>query len=213
MLTSKALDFEIRSIAATVHGRYLLRPGPAERLLVGFHGYGENAEAHLAQLMKIPHIDRWTLVSVQALHPFYSGRTQQIVASWMTSQDRELAIADNKAYVRGVVAAFPTPRALVFEGFSQGTAMAYRAASDHSRAAGLIALGGDVPPEITSSLPPVLVGRGMRDDWYPQEKFEKDLKFLKTVTSVSSLVIDGGHEWTDDFRAAAAEFLQRIASS
>ena len=110
MLTSKALDFEIRSIAATVHGRYLLRPGPAERLLVGFHGYGENAEAHLAQLVKIPHIDRWTVVSVQGLHPFYSGRTQQIVASWMTSQDRELAIADNKAYVRSVVAAFPTPR-------------------------------------------------------------------------------------------------------
>ena len=117
-----------------------------------------------------------------------------------------------EAVRRGVVAALPTPRALVFEGFSQGTAMAYRAASDHSRAAGLIALGGDVPPEVTSSLPPVLVGRGMRDDWYTQEKFEKDLKFLKTVTSVSSLVIDGGHEWTDDFRAAAAEFLQRLAT-
>jgi predicted esterase len=212
MLTSKAVDFEIRSVAATVHGRYLLRPGPAERLLVGFHGYGENAEAHLAQLMNIPHIDRWTVVSVQALHPFYSGRTQQIVASWMTSQDRELAIADNKAYVRGVVAAFPTPRALVFEGFSQGTAMAYRAASDHSHAAGLIALGGDVPPEVRSALPPVLVGRGTRDDWYLQEKFEKDLKFLKTVTSVSSVVFDGGHEWTDDFRAAAAEFLIVILS-
>ena len=213
MLTSEPVDVETRTIGATVHGRYLVRSGPPERLLVGFHGYAENAERHITELGRIPGVEKWTVAAVQALHPFYLPRTQEIVASWMTSQDRELAIADNKAYVRSVVAAFPTPRALVFEGFSQGTAMAYRAASDHSRAAGLIALGGDVPPEITSSLPPVLVGRGMRDDWYPQEKFEKDLKFLKTVTSVSSLVIDGGHEWTDDFRAAAAEFLQRIASS
>jgi len=38
------------------------------------------------------------------------------------------------------------------------------------------------------------------------------LKFLKTVTSVSSLVFDGGHEWTDDFRASAADFLQRLAT-
>lgn len=212
MLTSKEIDFEVRSVPAMVHGRYLVRRGPAERLLVGFHGYGEDAEIHLSQLLKIPQIDRWTVVSVQALHPFYSGRTRQIVASWMTSQDRELAIADNKAYVRSVVSAFPTPRALVFEGFSQGTAMAYRAASDHPRAAGLIALGGDVPPEVTAALPPVLVGRGERDDWYSREKFEKDLKFLNAITKVSSLVFDGGHEWTDDFAAAAAEFLQRLVA-
>ena len=220
MLTSKEIDFEVRSISAMVHGRYLVSlpraksrgRGPAERLLVGFHGYGEDAQIHLAQLLKIPQIDRWTVVSVQALHPFYSGRTQQVVASWMTSQDRELAIADNKAYVRSVVATFPAPRALVFEGFSQGTAMAYRAASDHSRAAGLIAPSGDVPPEVTSALPPVLVGRGTHDDWYSQEKFEKDLKFLNTITVVSSLVFNGGHEWTEDFRVAAAEFLQHLGT-
>jgi hypothetical protein len=58
----------------------------------------------------------------------------------------------------------------------------------------------------------VLVGRGTRDDRYPQEKFEKDLKFLKTLTSVSSLVFEGGHEWTQDFRVAAGKFLSVILS-
>src|SRR4029077_9861550 len=122
-------DFAIRTIPATTHGRYLVRQGPPERLLVGFHGYGENAEVHMGQLRQIPGIERWTAVAVQALHPFYLNRSGEIVASWMTSLDRELAIEDNRAYVRSVVAAFRPPRHLVFLGFSQGVAMAYRAAA------------------------------------------------------------------------------------
>src|ERR1700674_3130677 len=113
MLTSKSIDVEARTLPATVHGRYLVRHGPPERLLVGFHGYAENAERHMIELERIPGVERCTLVAVQALHPFYLTRTQEIVASWMTRQDRELAIADNKAYVRGVVSALPHPPTLV----------------------------------------------------------------------------------------------------
>jgi len=47
-------------IATTIHGRYLLAvpegPGP-HPLLVGFHGYGENAEVHLEALRSIPGAD------------------------------------------------------------------------------------------------------------------------------------------------------------
>ena len=39
---------------------------------------------------------------MQALHPFYT-KTERIVASWMTRQDRELAIADNIRYVQAVI--------------------------------------------------------------------------------------------------------------
>ncbi|HEX7681340.1 MAG TPA: phospholipase, partial [Thermoanaerobaculia bacterium] len=200
---------------ATVHGRYLVRQGPPERLLVGFHGYGETADIHMAQLRLIPGIERWTAVAVQALHPFYLNRTGAIVASWMTSLDRELAIDDNRAYIRTIVDQFPPPRQLVFIGFSQGVAMAYRAAAGSS-AAGVVSLGGDVPPELfdgTPSLPPVLIGRGTGEDWYTAEKFEKDLRLLSAVTSVSTCVYDGGHEWTEAFRSAAGEFLTRLADS
>jgi predicted esterase len=203
-------DFDTRTIPTTVHGRYLVRDGPAERLLVGFHGYGETAEAHMAELAQLPGIDRWTVVAVQALHPFYAGRTGMIVASWMTSLDRELAIDDNRAYVNSVVAQF-SPRQLVFLGFSQGAAMAYRAAAT-SNATGIIALGGDVPPEVVESrpkLPPVLIGRGIREEWYTDEKLQKDLRFLREVTTVSTCVFDGDHEWTSEFREAAGEFLTR----
>src|SRR5581483_8862807 len=138
------------TIAATVHGRFLVRAGPAERMLVGFHGYAETAEIHLDELLKIPGIDAWTVVSVQALHPFYTSREQRIVASWMTRLDREPAIDDNKAYVRGVLDSLHPPQTVVFAGFSQGGAMAYRAAADFGRAAGVIVLAADVPPDVTS---------------------------------------------------------------
>lgn len=203
---------QTHTIAATVHGRFVVRPGPPERLLIGFHGFGETAEIHMNELLKIAGVDDWTIVSVQALHPFYAGRGQQIVASWMTRLDRELAIADNIAYVRSVIDTFENAelKRVVFAGFSQGVAMAYRAASDYRKAAGLIALGGDVPPDVSSNLPPVLLGRGNREDWYTEEKFNKDLNFLNTITSVTPCVFEGGHGWSDEFRAAAAQFLERL---
>jgi predicted esterase len=208
-------DFDARTIAATVHGRYLVRDGPPERLLIGFHGYGETAETHMAELRQIPGMDRWTAVAVQALHPFYAGRTGMIVASWMTSLDRVLAIEDNRVYVHSVVTQFPARQEVVFLGFSQGAAMAYRAAIGTYPTA-VISLGGDVPPEIVElgiKLPPVLIGRGIRDDFYTDEKFQKDLKFLRQVIPVSTCVYDGGHEWTAEFRLAAGEFLARLADS
>ena len=208
-------DFDVRNIAATVHGRFLVRQGPHERLLVGFHGYGETAEIHMAELEQIPGIERWSAVAVQALHPFYMNRTGKIVASWMTSLDRERAIDDNRAYVRAVIEQLPAPRQLVFLGFSQGVPMAYRAAAG-SLATGVIALGGDAPPEIHEGrppMPPVLIGRGTREEWYTAEKLQKDLNFLSTLTTVTTCLYEGGHEWTAEFRAAAGEFLARLADS
>ena len=200
----------IRTLETAVHGRYLYEDRGEERLLVGFHGYAETAEIHLEELRKIPGIERWSVASVQALHPFYT-RSGSIVASWMTSLDRDLAIADNIAYARRVLASLPVPRTLVFFGFSQGATMAARAAAHAGPAAGLILLGGDIPPDIhddpRAALPPVLLARGERDDWYTEEKFKKDLKFLEGRARVTSCEFAGGHEWTDSFREAAGAFL------
>jgi predicted esterase len=203
----------IETIETTTHGRYLFEEREGDRLLVGFHGYGEDAATHLGELLKIPGIERRSVAAVQALHPFYT-RSGSVVASWMTSLDRELAAADNVAYVRRVLEALPPPRTLVFAGFSQGAAMAARAAAYSARAAGLILLGGDIPPEIQADpaveLPPVLLGRGTRDEWYSDGKFKKDLSYLETKNRVTRCLFAGGHEWTDEFRAAAGEFLATL---
>lgn len=197
-------------VETSIHGRVAFAKRAADRLLIGFHGYAENAEIHFAELEKVPGIGEWSVAAVQALHPFYSKGGTVIGASWMTSLDRELHIAGNINYVRRVVETLPPARTLVFLGFSQGASMAARAAA-HIPAAGLIMLGGDIPPDVRERpLPPLLLARGIRDDWYTEEKLEQDLKF---VTPVRTLVFDGGHGWTDDFRAAAGEFLASLARS
>ena len=124
-------------IEARTHGRYLVRvPAvpPPWPLLVGFHGYAETAGDHLDALVTIPGAEEWLLVSVQALHPFYT-RKERVVANWMTRDDRELAIGDNIDYIGRVLdrirADHPTRQTLVFSGFSQGGAMAYRAAANY----------------------------------------------------------------------------------
>src|SRR5919197_2801441 len=95
-----------RTIAATVHGRYIVAPpvmADSAPILVGFHGYAEAAEHQLERLRAISGADDWLIVSVQGLNRFYQRRTNDVIAGWMTRQDRELAIADNRAYVTSVV--------------------------------------------------------------------------------------------------------------
>lgn len=185
---------------------------------MGFHGYGEAADTQLGRLHAIPGAEGWLIVSIQGLNRFYERRTNDVIAGWMTRQDRELAIADNVAYVAGVIGAVSQAQAVgdgvVFAGFSQGVAMAFRAAAALKRpATGVIAVGGDVPPEIDNqslaSIESALICRGTRDEWYGSEKYEKDLTRLRAAgVSVQALEFTGGHAWSDEVREAAREFLR-----
>jgi predicted esterase len=211
----------VHTIEARTHGRYLVRvpDGPPPwPLLVGFHGYAETAGDHLNELIRIPGTEAWLVVAIQALHPFYT-RKERVVASWMTRDDREHAIADNVDWVGRVIdrvrQEHQTRPTLVFSGFSQGGAMAYRAAANY-HADGLIILAADVPPDVISqqkiTLPPVLIGRGTRDEWYSEAKQLADITALKNAgVPVESCVFDGGHEWADSFRAAASSLLRKTA--
>ncbi|MGN6184482.1 MAG: alpha/beta hydrolase [Thermoanaerobaculia bacterium] len=205
---------QAKTIEASVHGRFLHVDRGVDRLVIGFHGYAETAEMHLAELEKLPGIERWSLIAVQALHPFYT-RSGQVVASWMTSLDRELAMADNIEYAKKVLASVPSPRTLVFAGFSQGGTMAVRAAAHVGSAAGLILLGGDIPPDVKANsslrLPRTLLGRGERDDWYTPEKLKNDVSYLEATSRVTVCEFNGGHEWSDAYREAAGRFLAELA--
>jgi predicted esterase len=219
-------------VATLVHGTYLVEPpsGPVAAetaggppLLVGFHGYGESAARHLAELVRIPGSEGWLRCAVQALHPFYGRGGSEVVASWMTRHDRERAIEDNVRYAGTVVSRLKREHGggeqLVYAGFSQGVAMAYRAAAGAGHAcAGLVVLGADVPPELArrdlAGFPPVLLGRGHREDWYTAEKMAADVDFLRSRgVDVRPLVYEGAHEWTEEFRRAAGEFLAEVSGA
>jgi predicted esterase len=209
-----------QTIRVSVHGRYLVESpthGMPAGLLVGFHGYAESAEVQMERLRGIPGASRWMLVSIQGLHRFYLRRTSKVVASWMTRQDRELAIADNLAYVAAVVD--ETSRRLnldlpvLLAGFSQGAAMAFRAAcSLERRVAGVVAVGGDVPPELSghslARVPVVLLARGTNDPFYTVEHWHADQKRLgEAGIDVRAIGLEGGHDWHDAVNREVAPLL------
>ena len=94
--------------------------------------------------------------------------------------------------------------------------MAYRAAAGSGHACrGVIVLGGDLPPELESRdlghFPPVLLGRGTSEEWYDAAKMEHDVELLRGKgIDVRPCIFEGGHEWTNEFRAAAGRFLDEV---
>jgi predicted esterase len=214
-------EIEIHSIPTLTHGRVMVRQARAAAsrgLLVGFHGYMENAAIQMTRLEELPDALRWTLASIQGLHRFYRGRSEDVVAGWMTREDRETAIADNLAYVAAALETVPHDPAgrIVYVGFSQGAAMAFRAAVRGQRTAtAVIAVGGDVPPELledsSTAFPHVLLARGERDEWYTQAKQETDIAALTARgVSLQTVTYDGAHDWTAAAATAIGDFLRRV---
>ena len=94
--------------------------------------------------------------------------------------------------------------------------MAFRAALRGARkGAAVIAVGGDVPPELLddSSLtfPAVLQARGERDEWYTAAKHDADVGALASRgVAVERLVFAAAHEWTDDVSSAAGRSIEKL---
>ena len=126
-------------------------------------------------------------------------------------------MADNVAYVtavlEAVIAEYQTRRPVVFAGFSQGVAMAFRAAASAvQRPAGVIAVGGDVPPELGPDalrhIAAALICRGAGDTLYSAEQFASDIRRLQeSGVRVHALEFGGTHEWSREVIEAAALFL------
>ena len=212
----------IRVARTETHGRYLVAmPDHRRCTLVGFHGYQENASILLQVMRRIAGDRPIGLISIQGLHRFYS-RGGEVVASWMTKEDREHAIADNIAYVGKVLTTvaeeFGSTRPMIYAGFSQGVAMAFRAAAFVPRPCdGVIALAGDVPPDVAplaASLPRTLLGRGDKDEFYPAGQAVKDLELLRTAdVQVTEHIFAGGHEWSPAFIESSAAFVDKLIAS
>ena len=159
---------------------------------------------------------------MQALHLFYRGRTDDVVASWMTRTLREEAIENNLEYVTSVVATvrqkFDWDSTIVVTGFSQGASMAYRTAFlGREGVDGVIALGGDIPPDIEAIAGPrrprILIGQGSEDEWYTQDKLERDTEKLEALgLPFEEFTFSGGHEWNSIFRDRCAKFLDGFST-
>ena len=212
---------ETRVVETRTHGRYLFRRPASpntepERILVGFHGYRENAQRHLAELERIPGADAWALVAIDALHAFYAGSTGEVIRGWMTRELREEAIADNVAYVARVLTevrgeiGWHLP--IAFLGFSQGASMAWRASLLAGHGAGtVVAYAGDIPPELGELEAPfperALLVHGDADEWYLTKRAGDEALLARHGVEPETFVFPGGHEWSDAARSAIRRFL------
>jgi predicted esterase len=92
--------------------------------------------------------------------------------------------------------------------------MAFRAAVNSThRVSSVIAVGGDIPPEITpaalATLSATLIARGTTDDLYTEEQFARDEQRLRRSSiRVRALRLNAGHEWSSDLIAPASQFLK-----
>ncbi|MFW6303865.1 MAG: alpha/beta hydrolase [Candidatus Sumerlaeota bacterium] len=215
-----------RNIETVTHGRSLIAPAgsPAPAgVLMAFHGYAQSADWMLTMLRDIPELNHsWHICSLHALHRFYQPKSGEIVGSWMTSQDREWMIEDNLRYVGRAMADFKDcidkpGRHLVFVGFSQGAAMAWRAAARFlvsSRA--IIAVGGDIPPDVhVASFAEwngnILVARGKHDRVYSAARLQNDMEKLEGLENKVELAeYNGSHELNNDFGRVLNRFLESI---
>ncbi len=157
--------------------------GPWPALIV-LHGFGQVA----AEFTKIfsPLAERGILVAApQAPHQYYKNLAdRQVGFSWLTRYERDQSIHDfvnymEKFYDLLAHAHRLDPQRIFILGFSQGVSMAYRLwAHGQVPLAGLIACGGDLPPdagERLQNLKPlqVLLVHGKRDPVVPLSKAQE----------------------------------------
>jgi predicted esterase len=203
------------NIETPTHGRVLVEEsvGESTATIVAFHGYAQSADDLMAELKQVPGGHDCTLASVQALNRFYTRGDSTIVANWMTRQDRDQAIADNIEYIDRAIEQIPTAEPLFVLGFSQGVAMAYRAVLlGRHRVAGIVAVGGDVPPDVKSisadRWPRVFIAAGDTDHWYTPDKVAADEAFLRAHGVKHELLrYAAGHVFTDEVRVRIASFI------
>jgi predicted esterase len=209
-----------KHIETTISGRYLVKApagdGPFP-IIAGFHGFGQTAEDQMELMRQIPGSEHWLCCSVEALHPFINVKGDP-GSCWMTRRDRDLRISENVSYVDAVLddvkQYYAVSDTIVLHGFSQGAGMACRVAMlGKCSVAGVMLLGGDIPPEldVLGRMVKVHLGRGDSDRFYPQTQFEADTARLQDAgVPVEVTLYHGGHSPNDKYFSFAGRFLQSI---
>ena len=191
-------------------------------LIIATHGYGQSCKGFIKHFA--PFRDKNMLVvAPQGMNQFYwkNGRPG---FSWMTRYMREYTITDNLDYMMQLYENIKEeygfdPEKVFLLGFSQGVAMAFRFAScGHIKPRGVIACGGDLPPDTNEKLDslepyPVLVVHGTKDKTVVQQKGEECIEALtKHNFPVEKHFHNEGHEIPDDTVTVIGDWIEKQLS-
>ncbi len=168
------------------------------------HGYAQLANEFLENF-KIIQSDEIYFVAPEGLHRFYlRASPDKVVASWMTSEEREDDIHDyvlflDKVYKEMMEKISVKVRVIVL-GFSQGAATASRwAATGNSKIDKLILWCGFFPPDLSEiGIPSTIeltVVTASNDKWISAEKGKEQINQIRKLSpQMKHLQFEGKHE-------------------
>ncbi|MBX3178044.1 MAG: alpha/beta fold hydrolase [Candidatus Hydrogenedentes bacterium] len=194
--------------------------GPNTTPLVVLHGWGQSAPSFMRRFRGLAGSDV-LVVAMQGPHQIYLDRdTRKVGFSWLTAFDRRRGVADFvntldtvMARVRADFGVNAPPYVL---GFSQGVSMAYRyAILSDMEVAGVIACGGDLPPDVADAMPgarrfPVLLVHGRDDAIVPESKCDEAESALAGLSwPHERFSFSGDHEVPSEVVERIAEWIMR----
>lgn len=197
--------------------------GPETRVLVVLHGWGQSAPAFIRKFRGLRGRDVM-VIAPQALFQFYLDmESRKVGFGWLTSFDRKRGIADGIGLVDAVLSTverehgLPALRPFLL-GFSQGVSVAFRYGLYGARpVAGVVACGGDLPPDVEEKLPgtapfPVMLVHGLQDNIVPPSKAESAERALRANSfPLTTDYFDGGHEVPDAFVQRLPAWMDSVA--
>lgn len=173
---------------------------PVESLIIALHGYGMQAKTFIAQFesMVKPGV---LIVAPEGLSRFYrKGFSGEVVASWMTSEERLSEIEDYINFLdqlHSLLAINPATKTIVL-GFSQGAVTASRwLMKGQAPISELILWCGEFAGEvmdIPSKQPIVRHVIATQDEFIPLSRFKEQSARLKHLfKSYHEYTFDGSH--------------------
>jgi len=174
-----------------------------QNVWIVLHGYGQLAKDFL-QLFESIDNDSNFLIAPEGLNRFYSRhRTQTVVSTWMTSEDRHNEIKDYITYLDNLYSHLNLHHSkarIIVLGFSQGVATASRwINATENRVDDFVIYAGEIAKELLTpfsekikSLPLIYV-TGKSDPLITREEHLKVYEMMKNLKA-HILEFDGGHE-------------------
>lgn len=203
-------------VTCEIQARYFLdepTQTPAKTTWMLLHGYGQ-----LAQDFQV-NFEPCLSSGIRCIYPeglssFYSSMKHgQVGASWMTKEDRLVAISNAQNYLKKVVEDSYSPELLL--GFSQGAEMASRL-SVVLNTKTLVLWGGKLAPEVLEGEKlermrkmKIYSLQGHHDHIYTQERHERDRQsYAELGLQLEVIDFEGGHEINQD---ALHELCERVS--
>lgn len=182
----------------------------ADNVLFVIHGYGQLANYFIRHFEALASKKNMCVIAPEGLSRFYmAGFNGKVGASWMTKEDREWEIQDQKVYLEQIYAHFyaQNPNAKFhLLGFSQGVATAWRwLCGGDAKFSSFTLWAGECPREFPESIVNKLPNmdfyhvHALEDEFIPVAAANAQYQFLKNhFPHIQSLEFEGKHTMNAD---------------